>query len=381
MEDSNITGQSNSPFMDVEPAPPDAIFGVSLKFNASTLPKKYLLSVGQYRTDDGKPYVFPSVSIAEDRILHKFSKEYLSLEGYAPFVKVARELLFGDVIESHGRNIGSVQTCAGTCALFLVSKFAKMCIKVPKILLSDRSWPNYKSIFGNVGHDLSCFSWVKDGYLDVVNAKKDLEKQPSGCLVVLQACAHNSTGIDPTKDEWNQIFESIETKEHIIVFDFAYMGLGSGDPEEDCSLIREYAKRGKKFFVCFSFSKCMGLYAERIGCLHAVCGSEKEAKSVVSQFCSIARATYSTASQNGAFIVTEVLSDKQLREQWLSELKVVSDRLITIREKFAQLLEDKTGISWNFLRRQRGMFCLSGLTSEEVEILGEKEGVFIPSSG
>jgi aspartate/tyrosine/aromatic aminotransferase len=118
----------------------------------------------------------------------------------------------------------------------------------------------------------------KNGILDVLECKKDLEEQPEGCLVILQVCAHNPTGIDPIANEWDQLFESIEKKKHLIVFDLAYMGFASGNLEEDGSIVLEYARRRRKFFVCFSFSKIMGLYSERIGCLHAVCGNEIEAK-------------------------------------------------------------------------------------------------------
>jgi aspartate/tyrosine/aromatic aminotransferase len=383
MSHQTLSEQSNSdsPFQNVKLAPPDAIFGVAVKFNASTLSQKSLASVGVYQTDEGKPYVFPSVSIAEDRIVHKFPKSYLPITGYAPFVKHAREILWGDLLDSIGSKIASVQTLAGTGALSLAASFAKKWLSTPKVLLSNPTWPNYKQIFETVGHEISLYKWGKNGNLDVQDSKKDLEEQPTGSLVVLQVCAHNPTGIDPKKEEWNQLFESIEKKKHVVLFDFAYMGFASGDFEEDSSIVREYARRERNFFVCFSFSKIMGLYSERIGCLHVVCGNESESKDVISQLSAIVRSTYSNPPQIGALIATEILSDNDLKQQWLNELKKVTQRLISIRDKFCQLLEEKTGQSWGYFRKQRGMFSLLGLSPEEVEILGEKEGVFIPSSG
>jgi aspartate/tyrosine/aromatic aminotransferase len=270
---------------------------------------------------------------------------------------------------------------AGTGALSLAASFSKKWLSVPKVLLSNPSWPNYKQIFETVGHEISLYQWAKNGSLDVQESKKDLEEQPAGSLVILQVCAHNPTGIDPTKEEWNQLFESIEKKNHAVLFDFAYMGFASGDLEKDSSIVREYARRGRKFIVYFSFSKIMGLYSERIGCLHVVCGNESESKVVFSQLSAIIRSAYSNPPQNGALIVSEILSDNDLKQQWLNELKIVTQRLISIREIFGQLLEKKTGQSWSYFREQRGMFSLLGLSPEEVEILGEKEGVFIPSNG
>lgn len=48
--------------------PPDAILGLVDAFNKDTDPNKVSLSVGAYRTDEGKPLVLPSVKEAEKRV-------------------------------------------------------------------------------------------------------------------------------------------------------------------------------------------------------------------------------------------------------------------------------------------------------------------------
>jgi aspartate/tyrosine/aromatic aminotransferase len=152
---------SESPFQNVKLAPSDAIFGVAIKYNASTLPKKSLLSVGVYQTDEGKPFVFPSVSSAEDRIIHKYPKSYLPITGHAPFVQQARKLLWGDLLASIGSNVASVQTIAGTGALSLSANFAKTFLNTKKVLLSNPTWPIYKQIFSNLGYEISSYGWGK----------------------------------------------------------------------------------------------------------------------------------------------------------------------------------------------------------------------------
>lgn len=52
----------------------------------------------------------------------------------------------------------------------------------------------------------------------------DLNEAPKGSIVVLHACAHNPTGIDPTPDQWKQIADLIERKQLITLFDCAYQG-------------------------------------------------------------------------------------------------------------------------------------------------------------
>lgn len=58
--------------------------------------------------------------------------------------------------------------------------------------------------------------------LDFEGMLEDLEKSPSGSLVLLHACAHNPTGVDPTPDQWKIISEVVKRKKHFPFFDMAY---------------------------------------------------------------------------------------------------------------------------------------------------------------
>jgi aspartate/tyrosine/aromatic aminotransferase len=368
-------------FQDVQQAPPDPIFGVAQWYNASPLKQKYLLSVGVYRTEDAKPFVFPAVSQAEDKIIHQFHKDYLPMIGYAPFLQRARELLWGDsLLKEMGSRIGTVQSCAGTGALFLVSKFAAQ-RRIPQVMICNPSWPSYPLIFGETGNEISYYRWVKDGVLDLSGALGDFEMAPNGSLIVLQVVGHNPTGVDPTMEQWRHIFEVVNRKEHVICFDFAYMGFGSGDLEKDAESVREYALSGRDFFVAFSFSKCLGLYAERIGALHVVAQTSEQSKAVESQLLRIGRSCWSVCPQNGSLIAAEVLGNPELKQQWMDELKEITHRIISIRGRLCDLLETKTGKSWEFARKQQGMFLLTGLNREQVQELGDVEGVFLPGNG
>ena len=369
-----------SAFEKVQAPPPDAIFGVGEKYNASPLPRKYTLTVGVYRTEDAKPYVFEAVSKAEDIIAHKYSKDYLPMKGYQPFVDGARQLLWGDeILAKYGQQIASVQSCAGTGALYLTARFCLKNIKVPKVLLANPSWPNYKLIFAD--HEIGFFPWLNSEHeLNMEGILETLNKEPEGSLVVLQVIASNPSGTDPTREQWNQIFDVVGKKKHIICFDFAYAGFASGSIEEDSQIVREYAKLERNFFVSFSFSKCMGLYGERIGCLHAFCGSKDEASAVAGNLARIGRSTWSVCPQNGSYIAHEVMTNPELKKLWFDELKAISKRIADLRVKFCQLLEDKTGKDWKFLIMQHGMFAYTFLTPEQVDKLYQ-QGVFIPTSG
>ena len=57
---------------EIEQGPPDAILGIAANFRASTAENKVNVAVGAYRTNEGVPWVLPSVREAEQRILAAF---------------------------------------------------------------------------------------------------------------------------------------------------------------------------------------------------------------------------------------------------------------------------------------------------------------------
>jgi len=67
--------------------------------------------------------------------------------------------------------------------------------------------------------------------VDIQGMISDLEKAPAGSIVLLHACAHNPTGVDPTKEEWKQIAQVMLKNSLFPYFDSAYQGFASGDVE------------------------------------------------------------------------------------------------------------------------------------------------------
>ena len=50
----------------------------------------------------------------------------------------------------------------------------------------------------------------------------------AGAVVLLHACAHNQTGVDPSEERWRQIADSSQEKELVPLMDSAYQGYASG---------------------------------------------------------------------------------------------------------------------------------------------------------
>lgn len=102
-------------------------------------------------------------------------------------------------------------------------------------------------------------------------------------MFLLHACAHNPTGIDPTKEQWKEISDIMKEKEHFPLFDSAYQGFATGSVDNDAFAVRYFVEQGHNIALCQSFAKNMGLYAERIGAFSVTTDSVEEKARVDSQ--------------------------------------------------------------------------------------------------
>lgn len=85
----------------------------------------------------------------------------------------------------------------------------------------------------------------------------DLKAAPEASIVLLHACAHNPTGIDPTEDQWKQISDVVKQKKHYPFFDMAYQGFASGSTDRDAFAVRYFVEQGHHICLAQSFAKNM----------------------------------------------------------------------------------------------------------------------------
>lgn len=106
---------------------------------------------------------------------------------------------------------------------------------------------------------------------------------------------------------------------------------------------------------------------ERIGAFTIVSSNKEEAARVLSQLKILIRPMYSNPPINGARLVNEILSDPELRKEWLHDVKGMADRIISVRTKLRDNLK-KNGSTrnWSHITDQIGMFCYTGLKPNEV---------------
>jgi aromatic-amino-acid transaminase len=208
-----------------------------------------------------------------------------------------------------------------------------------------------------------------------------LQSVEAGELVLFHGCCHNPTGIDPTPEQWDILAKLIAELGAIPFFDFAYQGFGNG-VEEDAQGLRKFAQYNKELLIANSFSKNFGLYNERVGGITLVAESSEIAEAAFSQVKSGIRSNYSNPPCHGAAIVTTILNDQELYEQWVKEVADMRNRIQEMRDLFVATLKEK-GVpgDFSFISRQLGMFSFSGLSVEQVNQLKEEFAVYIVGSG
>jgi len=204
---------------------------------------------------------------------------------------------------------------------------------------------------------------------------------PSGDVILLHASCHNPTGIDPTLEQWQQISDLIAERSLLPLIDCAYQGFGDG-LEEDVQGLKLILEKSSEALITTSCSKNFGLYNERIGALSVVAAEPEHCNNVFSQACNCIRANYSNPPAHGAAIVTTILSDQALRQQWETELSEMRTRIHRMRTELVKNLSTLSNErDFSFIATQKGMFSYSGLSRDEVKYLKDKYAIYAVDSG
>uniref|UniRef100_A0A9J7YRK2 Aspartate aminotransferase n=1 Tax=Cyprinus carpio carpio TaxID=630221 RepID=A0A9J7YRK2_CYPCA len=333
---------------EVQMGPPDPILGVTEADKRDTNSKKMNLGVGAYRDDNGKPFVLSCVPRA-------------------------------------GAGHITVQTISGTGSLRIGANFLSRFHTVARdVYLPKPSWGNHTPIFRDAGMQLKAYRYYDPATcgFDFTGALDDISTIPEHSVIVLHACAHNPTGVDPRPEQWKELSAVIKKRKLLVFFDMAYQGFASGDIDRDAWAVRYFIEQGHNVLLSQSFAKNMGLYGERVGGFTVVCADAEEAKRVESQLKILIRPIYSNPPMNGARIASTILSTPELRSTWLEEVKGMADRIITMREMLVtNLKKEGSTHNWQHVIDQIGMFCFTGLKPEQVERLTKEFSVYMTKDG
>lgn len=376
-----------SAFASVPAGPADPILGLGQDFQKDTDPSKVNLGVGVYRGDDGKPFVLKCVREAERRLLNQnLDFEYAPITGVPGFVKAAEKLAFGeDNAAAKDRRLVSCQVLSGTGSLRTAFEFLNRWYVPSKIVaIPNPTWPNHVNIIRDSHFSVARYPYfaAATNSLDHEGLLKELKAQQPGTIVLLHACAHNPTGIDPTHSQWDQIIEVVRDKALFPLVDMAYQGFASGDPEHDAYALRRLSDNVDSLIVCQSFAKSFGLYGQRIGNMTIQCANRDEADRVLSQLKILIRPMYSNPPIHGARIVEIIMNDPELTAIWRDELKQMASRMTGMRTSLVEELKALGSTKdWSHLVNQIGMMAYTGLDSNQVNRLKKEFHIYMTQDG
>lgn len=372
-------------FAGVELAPRDPILGLTEAFNADSRSTKVNLGVGVYTDDEGKIPLLRAVRTAEESLVKSTApRGYLPIEGLAAYGAAVQKLIFGATspLSASGRLV-TVQSLGGTGALKIGADFLKRIAPSAQVLISDPSWENHRALFEAAGFRVGTYPYYDADTqgLNFDGMAATLRAAPAGTIVVLHACCHNPTGVDPSLDQWRMVVEIARERQLVPFLDMAYQGFAEGI-EPDAAAVRLFADSGLPVFIASSFSKSFSLYGERVGALTVVTAGSEEAERVLSQLKRVIRTNYSSPPTHGASIVRAVLDDPTLRALWERELGEMRERIKRMRSALVEGLQAR-GVSrdMSFVLRQRGMFSYSGLNAAQVDRLKSEFGIYAVASG
>lgn len=368
-------------FESLQAAPADAILGLITEHKNDPRPEKVDLGVGVFRTAEGETPVLDVVKLAEQRLVDtQDSKAYIGTAGDPDFIAAMQDLMFSDAADAD--RIATIQAPGGSGSLRVAADLILRARPNAKIWVSDPTWANHIPLLGGAGLALETYPYY-DTEKHVILVDEMLEalgKAESGDIVLLHACCHNPSGLDPSDEEWQAIGDAIVKRGLVPFVDMAYQGFAR-NLKEDAYAIRHLAGRVPEMLVSGSCSKNFGLYRDRVGSLSILAADKASRDRVYSQLNNVVRTIYSVPPDHGAVVVSTILNDAELKAAWRVELAVMRSRLREMRVLLNDaLIEKAPGHDFSHLVRATGMFCFLGISEDQVNRLKRDYGVYMVGS-
>ena len=362
----------------LKPQPADKILALVAAYRADPRDTKVDLGVGVYKDATGNTPVMRAVKEAERRLVaNQTSKAYTGLAGDPAFADAMIDLVLGDTVERD--RIAAVATPGGTGAIRQALELIMMAVPDATVWLSNPTWPNHPSIIKYLGMKMGEYRYFDNATrgVDFAGLMEDLGNVPAGDVVLLHGCCHNPTGANLTAEQMGQVIALLKANGVTPMVDIAYQGFGDG-LNDDAMATRAIAAAFPEVLIAASCSKNFGIYRERTGILMAI-SKDADAQPLTQQTLAyLNRQNYSFPPDHGARVVTEILTDPELRADWEAELEETRNGMLGLRKQLADELRRLSNSDrFDFLADHRGMFSRLGTTPEMVEKLRADHGIYM----
>ncbi len=368
-------------FESLQAAAADVILGLIAEHRDDPRPEKIDLGVGVYRNAAGETPILDVVKKAEHRLVGtQTSKSYNGTAGDPEFNAAMQELAFADAVAND--RLGTIQTPGGSGSLRVAAGLLLRAREDAAVWVSEPTWNNHAPLLGGAGLTLKPYAYYDaDSHsIRFDEMVSTLRAAPKGDVVLLHACCHNPSGLDPSQDQWREIADVLVERDLLPFIDMAYQGFAR-NLDVDAFAVRHLAEIVPEMIVSTSCSKNFGLYRDRVGTLAILATDGKSRDIVYSQVNSFVRTMYSIPPDHGAAVVRIILNDDELRAQWVDELGGMRERLSGMGALLHDALKEKAPEhDFSHLINANGMFCFLGVTPEQVDKLKQDFGVYMVGS-
>jgi len=360
----------------------DPILSLIAKFKEDKRENKIDLGIGVYKDEYGQTPIMEAVRTAAVTISStEKSKSYIGPMGDEVFNSLIQDLTLSGC--KAASRASTIQTPGASGALRMLADLIYITKPNSKVWISNPSYINHRPIMEKAGlevceypyFDLETKQVDENAMIDVVAT---LGKDD---VLLVHGCCHNPTGADLSMQAWEKIAQLSQKNGFLPFIDVAYQGLG-GDLDEDAKGYRFLVDQVEEALVSTSCSKNFGLYKERTGAAIVIGKTLKEAQVARTHMAQLSRGSYSMPPAHGASIVTEILSDDILTQQWKNELTHMRERIIDLRNGLVKSFAKQTNSNkFDYIALHKGMFSMTGFSDEEIQKLQEEHAIYIVKGG
>ena len=367
-------------FETLEPLPIDSILSLMQKYREDPRKTKIDLGVGVYKDASGLTPVMRAVKAAEHQLWEtQDSKVYTGLAGDPAFADALIDLVLADAVPRE--TVAAVATPGGTGAVRQAFELIRLARPEARVFVSDPTWPNHISILNYLEMNVERYRYFdsESRGVDFDGMLADLKTAKAGDVVLLHGCCHNPTGANLNATEWRAVVDVLLETGAVPMIDIAYQGFGDG-LDKDAAATRLVAASVPECLIAASCSKNFGIYRERTGLLMAFSQNATARQLHQETLAFLNRQNYSFPPDHGARLVTMILNDEDMRADWQAELEEVRLSMLGLRQQLADELQKIAGSDrFGFLAQHRGMFSRLGTSPEKVELMREKNGIYMVS--
>ncbi|MBT6189850.1 MAG: aspartate/tyrosine/aromatic aminotransferase [Tateyamaria sp.] len=356
---------------------PDAILALVQMFKDDPRENKVDLGVGVYKDASGNTPVMRAIKAAEQKLwANETTKSYTALTGDPGFADAMVRLVLGNAVPRN--TVSAAATPGGTGAVRQAFELIKMARPDARVFVSNPTWPNHLSILAYLGIETVPYRYFDNDTRGVAfdAMLEDLKTARKGDVVLLHGCCHNPTGANLTILQWQEVIAVLQQTGAVPMIDIAYQGFGDG-LEADGAATRAIAAATTECLIAASCSKNFGIYRERTGILMMIANGT-EPKIAQGTLAFLNRQNFSFPPDHGARLVTMILNDEALRNDWMTEVEDMRLSMLGLREQLARELQQRSGSDrFGFIAQHRGMFSRLGTTPELVQKMRENFGIYL----